>query len=284
MRIRSIKPEFWRSDDVTALDWPTRLLFIGMWSYVDDSGVGIDDERRITADLFGLEENPVEIRRIVRDGLATLSRRSLITRFTNAGRAYLAITKWSEHQKIDKPGRKRYPDPDEPGSLVNKGLEEQGAPMERSPRESVATSSRLEQGNRGTGEQGNRGTGEQGIPTTSGEFSPAEIALVEPSDTTHSIVAEWMERCTKRPPAAVIGQTSKAIRLMLEEGIGADDVRRGLAQWMAKGLHPSALPSAVNEVMNARPIPRRSTTDARVLDALALADRLESQQRLEIAQ
>lgn len=37
---------------------------------------------------------------------------------------------------------------------------------------------------------------------------------------------------------------------MLAEGIDPDDVRRGLAAWMTKGLHPSTLPSVVNEVMN----------------------------------
>ena len=40
MRIRSIKPEFWTSDDITALAVDDRLLFIGLWSYVDDNGVG----------------------------------------------------------------------------------------------------------------------------------------------------------------------------------------------------------------------------------------------------
>jgi hypothetical protein len=29
MRIRSIKPEFWRSDDIARLSWDDRLLFIG---------------------------------------------------------------------------------------------------------------------------------------------------------------------------------------------------------------------------------------------------------------
>ena len=40
MRIRSIKPDFWRSDDLDRLDWHTRLVYIGLWSYVDDNGVG----------------------------------------------------------------------------------------------------------------------------------------------------------------------------------------------------------------------------------------------------
>ena len=64
MRIRSIKPEFWRSDDIDCLDWPTRLLFIGLWSYVDDNGVGRDRESDIAADLFSgdLSRDPRDTR------------------------------------------------------------------------------------------------------------------------------------------------------------------------------------------------------------------------------
>jgi hypothetical protein len=56
---------------------------------------------------------------------------------------------------------------------------------------------------------------------------------------------------------------------MLAEGIDPADVRRGLAAWVGKGLHPSALPSVVNELMNARPTAGRpSTADLRTAQAL----------------
>jgi hypothetical protein len=65
---------------------------------------------------------------------------------------------------------------------------------------------------------------------------------------------------------------------MLAEGIDPDDIRRGVAVWMTKGLHPSTLPSVVNEVMNAptagRPTPARRGTDDKVRDGLELARRL----------
>ena len=69
MRIRSIRPEFWSSEDVASLDWDTRLIFTGLWCYVDDNGVGRDNEKLITADLFPLEEDP-------RETLARVSRES----------------------------------------------------------------------------------------------------------------------------------------------------------------------------------------------------------------
>jgi hypothetical protein len=116
-------------------------------------------------------------------------------------------------------------------------------------------------------------------PTESGE---AEAI------TARTLVGEWIDLCRKRPPAAVIGHTSKAIKTMLDEGIDPDDIRTGIQQWSAKGLHPSALPSVVNEFMNARPTHlalasgqgtvRPSTTDARVNAALALAAKYEQEE------
>ncbi|MER5677397.1 helix-turn-helix domain-containing protein [[Kitasatospora] papulosa] len=81
-----------------------------------------------------------------------------------------------------------------------------------------------------------------------------EEPAAEPSETitAQTIVGEWLERTTKRPPASVIGQVSKTIRVLLEEDrIDPYDIRRGIATWMTKGLHPSTLPSVVNQVMNA---------------------------------
>jgi hypothetical protein len=71
--------------------------------------------------------------------------------------------------------------------------------------------------------------------------------------TAQTIVGEWIDRCPKRPPGRVIGQVAKHAGAMLAEGLDPDDIRRGLATWMTKGLDPSTLPSVVNQVMNATP-------------------------------
>ncbi|MFE5996728.1 hypothetical protein ACFQ6C_07520 [Streptomyces sp. NPDC056454] len=91
----------------------------------------------------------------------------------------------------------------------------------------------------------------------------AEV-LEEPADehpgkvTAQTIVGEWLDRCSDRPPSRVIGQLSKEIRVLLEEDrIHPDTIRRGIATWMTKRLHPSTLPSVVNEVMNAGSTPQR---------------------------
>jgi hypothetical protein len=155
VRIRSIKPEFWRSDDIAALSIEDRLLFIGLWSYVDDSGVGVDKVSHIVADLFApdAERDFREAYGRVTGGLATLSDRGLITRYTVDGKPFLYITTWSAHQRIEKPSKARFPAPTCENAVIREG----------SGRTPVA----LPEGyGYGAGEQGNRGTGEQSLSST----------------------------------------------------------------------------------------------------------------------
>jgi hypothetical protein len=275
MRIRSIKPEFWRSRHVALLPWDLRLLFIGLWSYVDDNGVGLDDAWQIQSDVFPVEGDPVEARERVSRGLDALSRvvhesssAPLIVRYEANGRRYLAITGW-QHQRIDRPSKARYPAPSE------EDLTRANAESAIDSRESVA--SPPANNTSVTGEQGNRGSS---VPSERGGAAPPTDTLLDvahadsgsepdepPPVTAQTIVGEWIERCSKRPPGKVIGQISKQIKEMLDEGIDPDDVRRGLADWMTRKAHPSVLPSVVDRVMNhvqptAKPSP--NATDQRV--------------------
>lgn len=145
MRIRSIKPEFWRSEDITDLDWEARLVFIGLWSYVDDNGVGMDKLHAITADLFAgdLERDAPETFARVSRGLETLVHAGRITRYQVDSKRYIHITNWEKHQRIDKPNRARYPSP----TSENVQLVIEFATSSRDTRETPAT---------GTEEQRNR--------------------------------------------------------------------------------------------------------------------------------
>ncbi|WP_125633574.1 hypothetical protein [Nonomuraea sp. WAC 01424] len=123
-------------------------------------------------------------------------------------------------------------------------------------------------------------------PTPIPEITPPSAGTAEPRRdgevTARTIVGEWIERCRERPPSNVIGQISKQVKLLLDDGIHPDHVRRGLAEWMTRSVHPSVLPSLVNSVMNtvpaARDTPRqsRSTTDERVAQAQALKEQFRT--------
>lgn len=275
-RIRSIKPEFWTSEAIARLPIRARLTFIALWSYVDDNGVGRDVEKLITAELFPLEDDPREALENVREDLATLARESRITRYEVAGKRFLHVTNWSEHQKIDRPGKKRYPGPDDPDATIltceNVESRESVASVSRIPRDTPSPGAGSRE--QGAVEERNR---EQGIPPTAG-------AVASSAPTAQNLVAEWIDHCDgKRPPGQVVGQVAKLLGQMLDEGIPSEHVRAGLAAWHDKRLHPSALPSVVHEIRQGpRPATRKaSTTDERVRQGLELAAHfadLDSQQ------
>lgn len=50
-----------------------------------------------------------------------------------------------------------------------------------------------------------------------------------------------------RPPKKVVPHTAAEVRALLDEGVDPDDIRGALAIQRAKGLHPSALPAAVEQ-------------------------------------
>jgi hypothetical protein len=68
--------------------------------------------------------------------------------------------------------------------------------------------------------------------------------------TAQTILGEYIDRCRVRPPAQVLGQLGKLLGHLLDEGYAPDDVRRGMAHWATRSLHPATLPSVVNEVLN----------------------------------
>lgn len=96
---------------------------------------------------------------------------------------------------------------------------------------------------------------------------------------TQQLIAQWLDQCAKRPPSAVVGQVGKQLAALLADGQDLDDVRRGLATWHKRGLHPSTLPSVVHEVMNTpTPTGPPSTTDQRVGASLRRAAELRAQE------
>ena len=105
MRERVIRPEIWQSEKLSRLPVRHRLLFIGLWSYVDDDGVGRDKLSRITADLFAddLERDPAGTYQMVKDGLEALAEAGLIVRGVGeGGQDQLGILDWYELQKSEE--------------------------------------------------------------------------------------------------------------------------------------------------------------------------------------
>ena len=228
MRIRTIKPEFWDSDDVATLPLEDRLLFVGLWSYVDDDGVGRDEDHLIIASLFARDmyEHPRRTVARVSRGLAHLAEAGLIVRYEVGGRAYLAVTGWARHQKVDRPKASRYPGPDQADTrAATRDVPQDKAVREgsRQSREDVARS--RETPASGTGEQGNRGTGEQDVlenddanPTpVDNSPSPAATAKAAPRDDVNRIcnaMADSVAERTGRRPRITRAWKDAARRML----------------------------------------------------------------------
>ena len=205
LRIRTIKPEFWRSRDVAELTIEDRLLFIGLWSYVDDNGVGRGDMADVIADLFAADmfANPRETVARVSRGVANLADKGMIRHYQVDGRPYVEIVRWRDHQRIDKPGKPRYPHYD----ADSRDCRETPAP----PRETVAP---------GTGEQGNRGTGEQGIKNSSRAASSPR-----PSGDSPEFVEFWATYPRRSDKGHARTAWAKAVRKADPETITAGAAR-----------------------------------------------------------
>lgn len=214
MRIRSIKPEFWRSMDISSLDnWIDRFIFIGLWSYVDDNGVGIDRLSLITTDLFAddVERDPRETFARVSRGLQNLSEAGLIVRYSVAERSFLYITNWSKHQRIDKPNKSRYPDP----TCDDAEIRESVARVSRESPEIPAP---------GTGEQGSSGTGEQRSRSSSSAMPPRE--------DVDSLCSHLLDKITGNGGKATITEKWRnEARLLLDADKVELDVAHRLIDW-----------------------------------------------------
>lgn len=139
MRIRSVKPEFWRSPDTTGLDYFTRLFFIGLWNYVDDNGVGEDNINLIRSDLFPREPDIEEISLRIHGALTELSSKGQIVRYADSlsGRYYLHVSSW-HHQKINRPTESTKPLPTSEYCVITEGsLNPHGAITEGSLLEGI---------------------------------------------------------------------------------------------------------------------------------------------------
>lgn len=107
-RIRTIKPEFWVSEQIIACSPNARLLFIGMWNFADDNGVHPSSYVRLKAEVFPADNcTPENIKTWVNE----LIKNGLIREYAVEDKSYWIVTGWASHQRIDRPTY-RYPTPE----------------------------------------------------------------------------------------------------------------------------------------------------------------------------
>src|SRR5690242_2251136 len=101
-RIRTIKPEFPQSETTGRLSRDARLLFIQLWTVVDDEGRTRAASRMLASLLYPYDDDAPKL---IEDWLAELERQDCIRRYDVDGDRYLEIVNWLKHQKIDRPSK-----------------------------------------------------------------------------------------------------------------------------------------------------------------------------------
>jgi hypothetical protein len=106
-RIRTIKPEFWSSEQIMECSPNARLMFIGLWNFCDDAGRRRFSPKQIKALIFPSDDFTSE--NIV-GWFDELSSNGLTIKYVVDDVEYLEVTGW-KHQKIDKPQPSKIPPP-----------------------------------------------------------------------------------------------------------------------------------------------------------------------------
>lgn len=99
-RIRSLKPGFFKNEDLAGLSAWHRLCFAGLWTEADKAGRMEDRPKRLKAAIFPYDD--LDMEQLLRDLAAT----GFILRYVVEETPYLAIRNWDKHQhpRLDEPG------------------------------------------------------------------------------------------------------------------------------------------------------------------------------------
>lgn len=214
-RIRTIKPEFWTSEQVADCSPTARLLFIGMWNFCDDYGIHIASTKRLKMEVFpGDTLSEADVSSLV----AELIKAGLVRAYVVTGIEYWIVTGW-HHQKIDKPNSK-YPQPEfaDQSTTVRRPIDDESPPEGK--------------GKEGKGKEGNgkEGNGKEGSVSEASCSAVADqsVKVSERSDRSDEIRAVFDHYRSYHPKAfpspASDSKEWRAVRSRLKEGYSAVDL------------------------------------------------------------
>lgn len=109
-RIRTIKPEAFRSRTIKKLSYPARWTFFGLLVQVDDKGRALDDLDLIRADIYPLEMDDVSVKDVEMH-MEELSAPGIdmVCRYSVGGHSYLHVINFGKHQRINRASESHIP-------------------------------------------------------------------------------------------------------------------------------------------------------------------------------
>lgn len=261
-RIRTFKPEFFRSPDTAKASPRARLLYMAMWSWADDEGVGETNIYGLLGFAFPDSDNLTveDLQSLLKEIRGSYG----VLFYECRGRFYYAIPSWDSHQKTERRAKARFPKPDDPEAVpdLRFGTSEdlRGNSLQTEGRSPL-----------GTGEQGNRGT----------DMLPGGGLGSEAATSGADLVRRIIPR--EHPDAVKTALRIKASEL-INTGTPPDTVAAALKLWLTKpNLGPNTLPALVSEVIRRNtPTHGLSTGEAKVLAWAELGNTPTREDRKEL--
>ena len=106
-RIRTVKPELFQSETLAEVSVETERTFVGLLTQADDKGRMKDAPAVLNGSLWPLRPSHT-IEDMKRD-LEELIRVEMLCRYEAAGRGYLHLVTFEEHQRINRPSPSKIP-------------------------------------------------------------------------------------------------------------------------------------------------------------------------------
>lgn len=252
-RIRTIKPDFWDSSDTAGADLRTRLLFIAMWNWADDYGIGDATPVRVIGFAFPNDDiAAADYPRLLSD----VSRAFGVVFFEHKGRPFYVIPSWPEHQRTEKRAKPREGLVDAADQAVRDAKDAGEGGDSDTPSEGVGESAEsLGRSGAGSGKgNGGKGTGEECVPLPDeppdDDYVPSEIetgtrpTTSEPSSTeltfVRTAVGRQLPKKVERGIVIEIRKLRRYDRLIIEEA---------LAEWAGRDGAPGLLPYLVADIL-----------------------------------
>lgn len=261
-RIRTIKPEFWSSPGLPTDPWE-RLLFVAMWNWADDYGIGTANERELLA--FAFPNDPQIDAADLRRMLASVRRAFGVEFYMVAGRPYYAIPSWEDHQKIDRRSARRNPGPDKAETwLYQDPHESPRVPAESPP---------ISQGDAGVGkgtEDLGKGTEEEEPPyppdlepepqralarQTGSDKALARFGGIpgQPSPLARQVAIAYSDSGPVPIQPKLLRDVADQIDSLLQANIPTDAIVLGLDAWTTSdSFSPKQIPNYVHKANNGR--------------------------------
>lgn len=271
-RIRTLKPEFFRSPSTAKVEPLCRIFYQALWCWADDFGIGEtniygllgfafpDDDQIYDETLRGFRAvSAQDVRRFCAD----VAQHFGVTFYIVRGRHYYAIPTWNDHQKTERrEDRRKNPTPDDPEAMPDLQFHPCADFAPDIPRKIGADSRKI---CAGTGEQGNRGTGEERPPVRTEQQSRSrndgrgkaldrirDTNLTARSVTAYRIADAFSASLPVPIETGLLSGIGVQIDKCLKRGIPPPAIAAGLKAWTdSDSWSPTQIPNFVHKANNA---------------------------------